>query len=30
LFGRLALLSGRLCTADEQRLTEDIRDARVT
>jgi Predicted 3'-5' exonuclease related to the exonuclease domain of PolB len=28
LFGRLALLSGRLCTADEQRLTEDIRDAR--
>jgi hypothetical protein len=28
LFGRLAALSGRLCSADEHRLTEDICDAR--
>jgi hypothetical protein len=28
LFGRLAVLSGRLCAADEKRLAEDILDAR--
>jgi hypothetical protein len=28
LFGRLAVLSGRLCAADEQRLTENLREVR--